>query len=72
VSAMAVATATEEDVAAFRALWSRVGDSVEVAVYGKRPVVDLVLVALFAGGHVLIEDMPGTGGRHRQSGPPGA
>lgn len=58
---MAVATPTEEDVAAFRALWSRVGDAVEVAVYGKRQVVDLVLVALFAGGHVLIEDVPGTG-----------
>jgi MoxR-like ATPase len=61
MSTMAVATPTEYDVAAFRALWSRVGDAVEVAVYGKRQVVDLVLVALFAGGHVLIEDVPGTG-----------
>jgi MoxR-like ATPase len=58
---MAVATPTERDVAAFRSLWSRVGDAVEVAVYGKRPTVDLVLVAMFAGGHVLIEDVPGTG-----------
>jgi MoxR-like ATPase len=58
---MTVSTVTERDVAEFRALWSRVGDAVEVAVYGKRPVVDLVLVAMFAGGHVLIEDVPGTG-----------
>jgi len=57
----AIAAPTEHDVAAFRTLWSRVGDAVEVAVYGKRQVVDLVLVALFAGGHVLIEDVPGTG-----------
>ncbi len=28
---------------------------------GKRDVVDLVLVAMFAGGHVLLEDVPGTG-----------
>jgi MoxR-like ATPase len=61
VTTMAVGTPTEQDVAAFRALWSRVGDAVEVAIYGKRQVVDLVLVALFAGGHVLIEDVPGTG-----------
>jgi MoxR-like ATPase len=60
-STMAVATPTERDVAAFRSLWSRVGDAVEVAVYGKRQTVDLVLVAMFAGGHVLIEDVPGTG-----------
>jgi MoxR-like ATPase len=58
---MAVATPTEQDVAALRTLWARVGDAVEVAVYGKRQTVDLVLVALFAGGHVLIEDVPGTG-----------
>jgi len=52
---------SEQDVLGFRSLWARVGDAVEVAVYGKRQVVDLVLVALFAGGHVLIEDVPGTG-----------
>jgi len=61
VNAPAIATAAEQDVAAFRALWNRVGDAVETAVYGKRGAVDLVLVALFAGGHVLIEDVPGTG-----------
>jgi MoxR-like ATPase len=61
MTTMAAATPTEQDVAAFRSLWSRVGDAVEVAVYGKRQTVDLVLVALFAGGHVLIEDVPGTG-----------
>jgi MoxR-like ATPase len=56
-----MAAPAEQDVAAFRTFWSRVGDAVETAVYGKRQVVDLVLVALFAGGHVLIEDVPGTG-----------
>ncbi|WP_260478932.1 MoxR family ATPase [Kibdelosporangium aridum] len=49
------------DVVGFRTLHARLGDAVEVAVRGKRSVLDLVLVALFAGGHVLIEDVPGTG-----------
>jgi MoxR-like ATPase len=52
---------TEHDIAAFRALHQRLGDAVEVAVHGKRAVVDLVLVAAFAEGHVLLEDLPGTG-----------
>jgi MoxR-like ATPase len=30
-------------------------------IMGKRNIVELLLVALYAGGHVLIEDMPGTG-----------
>lgn len=52
---------TEHDIAAFRRLHQRLGDAVEVAVHGKRAVVDLVLVSTFAGGHVLLEDIPGTG-----------
>jgi len=52
---------TERDIAAFRTLHARIADAVEVAVRGKRHVVDLTLVAMFAGGHVLIEDVPGTG-----------
>ena len=51
----------EHEIAAFRLLHTQVADAVETAVRGKRSVVDLVLVALFAGGHVLLEDVPGTG-----------
>jgi len=57
----AMAIPTEYEIAEFRGFCSRVGDAVEAAVYGKRQVVDLLLVSLFAGGHVLIEDVPGTG-----------
>ncbi|MBM6401948.1 AAA family ATPase [Phycicoccus sonneratiae] len=53
--------ATESEVAEFRAVRERVADAVEVAVHGKRHVVDLCLLAVFAGGHVLLEDVPGTG-----------
>ncbi|WP_345269319.1 MoxR family ATPase [Nocardioides nanhaiensis] len=52
---------TEQDIADFRSLHERLGDAVEQAVHGKRAVVDLVLVATVAQGHVLLEDVPGTG-----------
>src|SRR5262245_59732583 len=52
---------SETEVTAFRSLFGRVATAIEVAVHGKRSVIDLVLVALFAGGHVLLEDVPGTG-----------
>jgi MoxR-like ATPase len=58
---MATAAIGEDEIAAFKALHTRLGDAVETAVRGKREVVDLVLVAMFAGGHVLLEDVPGTG-----------
>lgn len=54
-------TPTEDDIADFRRLHQRIGDAVECAVHGKRASIDLVLDAAFAGGHVLLEDVPGTG-----------
>lgn len=52
---------SEAEVAAFRQLHSQVVDAVESAVHGKRAVVELVVMTMFAGGHVLLEDVPGTG-----------
>jgi MoxR-like ATPase len=39
----------------------RILDNVELAVSGKRDQAFLALVAMLAGGHVLIEDVPGVG-----------
>ena len=39
----------------------RVLDAVETAVVGKRQSLELVLTGLLAGGHVLLEDLPGLG-----------
>jgi MoxR-like ATPase len=62
VTTLASSTATtEQEVAELRRVHQRLGDAVESAVRGKRSVVDLVLVAAFARGHVLVEDLPGTG-----------
>lgn len=36
-------------------------NNVERVIVGKRPIVELVLIALLCEGHVLIEDAPGTG-----------
>ncbi|NLE99997.1 MAG: MoxR family ATPase [Anaerolineales bacterium] len=40
---------------------ARVIDNVERVIIGKRRVVELVVVALLAQGHILIEDVPGVG-----------
>jgi MoxR-like ATPase len=42
-------------------LAARVLDNVERVIVGKRPAVELILIALLCRGHVLIEDVPGTG-----------
>lgn len=36
-------------------------DNVEKVIVGKREVIDLLMVALLCEGHVLLEDVPGTG-----------
>ena len=40
---------------------NRLVDNVEKIIVGKRNVVELVVSAMLAGGHVLIEDVPGVG-----------
>jgi MoxR-like ATPase len=46
---------------AVQELATAVADAVEQAIIGKREAVELVLFALLADGHVLIEDLPGLG-----------
>ncbi len=40
---------------------NRVQDNIENVIIGKRDVLELLLVALLCEGHVLLEDVPGTG-----------
>lgn len=44
-----------------RELTEKLTDNISLAVKGKRNEIKLVCAALFAGGHVLLEDVPGTG-----------
>lgn len=48
-------------VAAASQLATELLDEVERAVVGKRDVLELLLSAVLAGGHALIEDLPGLG-----------
>jgi MoxR-like ATPase len=52
---------TRRDVTTASRTAGRVLDEVERAVLGKRPVLELVLAGVLAGGHVLLEDLPGVG-----------
>ena len=54
---------TEEAKAgvAVQELATAVADAVEQAIIGKREAVEMVMFALLADGHVLIEDLPGLG-----------
>jgi MoxR-like ATPase len=44
-----------------RALWDDLARAVGLAVVGSEEPLRLIVTALLAGGHVLIEDVPGTG-----------
>ncbi|MFJ6678184.1 AAA family ATPase [Microbacterium sp. NPDC091382] len=52
---------TPEQAAWFRDTFTRLVDNVDQALMGKREIVGLVLAAMLAEGHVLLEDAPGTG-----------
>lgn len=51
----------DERVEWFAERFAEVASNVETVIQGKRDVIELVLSALFAEGHVLIEDVPGVG-----------
>ncbi len=54
-------TLTTDQAAWFADTFQRLTDNVGLAVLGKPGVIRLVLTALIAEGHVLLEDAPGTG-----------
>ncbi|MEJ1156560.1 MULTISPECIES: AAA family ATPase [Microbacterium] len=54
-------TLTQEQATWFAQTFDQIADNVERAVLGKRHVVELVLTAMLSDGHVLLEDVPGTG-----------
>jgi len=52
---------TQRHVQGFANLAARIADNINSVVLGKPHVVRLALTALFAQGHVLLEDVPGVG-----------
>ncbi|MSV73668.1 MAG: AAA domain-containing protein, partial [Actinobacteria bacterium] len=51
----------ESGATAFAAEAQRISDAVNSFIQGKAEVVSMVLTSLLAGGHVLLEDVPGVG-----------
>ena len=54
-------TATSQSIANVRDLAERVRENVQRVIVGKSSSIDLAVIALLCRGHVLIEDVPGTG-----------
>jgi MoxR-like ATPase len=52
---------TEERVEAFVRGYERLNNEVHKVIVGHTEIVDQILVCLFAGGHVLLEGVPGLG-----------
>lgn len=50
-----------DDVTAIRELGDRMAEAIEPVLVGKSHVVRLALAAMLSGGHLLVEDNPGTG-----------
>jgi MoxR-like ATPase len=49
------------DLAQVSSVLDRLGERMRAQVLGREDVIDLVLVALLADGHILLEDYPGSG-----------
>ena len=49
------------DISQIHSTAQRIHDQVGQVIVGKADVIDLLLVALFCEGHVLLEDVPGIG-----------
>jgi MoxR-like ATPase len=56
-----LSTVSDKQAEWFGEQFDLLADSIERVIVGKREVVRLTLVALFAEGHLLLEDVPGTG-----------
>lgn len=48
-------------IESIRAMGGHVRENIAKVIVGKEDVIDLALTALLAGGHLLLEDVPGTG-----------
>lgn len=56
-----MAEVSAQQIEAFSRRFDLIATNVEKVIQGKRDVVELVLLALVAEGHVLVEDVPGVG-----------
>lgn len=53
--------ATTSDIVRFQRMFALMQENIAGVIIGKPTPIRLCLTALFAGGHILLEDVPGTG-----------
>jgi MoxR-like ATPase len=58
---MTMQTLSAEEVAPLREMTRRLVSQVERVIVGKHDLIEMIVIALLARGHVLIEDIPGVG-----------
>ena len=58
---VAARVVSDEDLCFARDLITRIADALEQVLCCRRPAIDLAVMTMIAGGHLLIEDVPGTG-----------
>ncbi len=58
---MAVNSQFEQDAAGFVASFNQVREEIGRVVVGQHGIVEEILIGLFAGGHILLEGVPGIG-----------
>lgn len=58
---VATRVVSDEDLCFARDLIARIADALEQVLCCRRPAIDLAVMTMIAGGHLLIEDVPGTG-----------
>jgi MoxR-like ATPase len=56
-----VSETTSMPIADVTARMRAIAENIEIVIRGKRQEIELTLVALLCGGHVLLEDVPGVG-----------
>ncbi len=61
ISEFSLIEASPQQIELFVGRFNQIASNVETVIQGKREVVELVVLALVAEGHVLIEDVPGVG-----------
>ncbi|MBI4604375.1 MAG: AAA family ATPase, partial [Planctomycetes bacterium] len=55
------AASIEEKAAEFRDRFALIREEVGKMIVGQRPIIEGVLICVFAGGHCLLEGVPGLG-----------
>ena len=51
----------EQDTTAIAETARKLRENIQKVIIGKDEIIDLALIAMLTGGHLLLEDVPGTG-----------